>query len=163
MKRKAEARGPACCWQMRACCDTGTRNRAIRRAVSALRHEDFDSILVSGTSGLVFGGILAHRLRKNLVVVRKRDDITHSIYDVESGTPTPRRAVFVDDVVESGTTLAHVLAKAREWLPALQVPYIYLYLSAEPDLADMGATARAEIPKMRNLSLETLRQTTPAS
>lgn len=71
----------------------------------------FDGFLVTGLSGAIIGSILAHRLRKALVVVRKGED-SHSSHEVEVGpTPsgkTPTSLLFLDDLIASGETVTRV-------------------------------------------------------
>ncbi len=64
---------------------------------------EFDSIAVSGVSG-IFGALIAKHLGKNLIVVRKLSDGSHSTFPVESGT-LPGRYVIIDDLVASGRTV----------------------------------------------------------
>lgn len=77
----------------------------LRRARHLLRpaRDDFDVLVVTGISGVLFGSMLARSLKKDLAIVRKRDDrSTHSGHTVE-GWIGPR-ALFVDDLVASGDT-----------------------------------------------------------
>lgn len=85
--------------------------RNVRRTTRLLRpHLDkFDSIVVTGVSGLVVGPAAALRLKKPLVVVRKPDDSsTHSARKVEGHMRLGKRALFVDDFVSSGETQRRV-------------------------------------------------------
>jgi orotate phosphoribosyltransferase len=67
----------------------------------------FDTIAVTGVSGLVFGTVLAHELKKNLCVVRKQDG-SHSHLKVESGQSGQGRYIIVDDLIESGNTIRRI-------------------------------------------------------
>jgi adenine/guanine phosphoribosyltransferase-like PRPP-binding protein len=81
----------------------------VAKALVTLRPlaEQFDSIVVSGVSGLTMGAILAHELGKNLVIVRKDGEKSHSSYAVE-GDPG-YHYLIVDDLICSGETLLRVL------------------------------------------------------
>lgn len=70
---------------------------------------EFDSIAVQGTSGLVVGAPAAIQLNKTLVVVRKHGDNSHgSDGEVISARSTGRRVLFLDDFVSCGNTQARV-------------------------------------------------------
>lgn len=72
--------------------------------------DQFDSILVTGLSGTVPGSILAYRLNKNLVVVRKDSESSHG-QSVE-GTLAGRH-IIIDDFVSSGATINRLLRHER--------------------------------------------------
>lgn len=80
----------------------------------------FDGFVVTGVSGVAMGSIVARALRKDLVIVRKDRDGSHSSYRVENYKRL-KRYVFLDDLITSGNTLKHVqqsLNSCREcgWL-----------------------------------------------
>lgn len=72
-------------------------------AESQLRDVDFDAFAVRGTSGLVFGGALAAKMNKGLIVVRKGREQAHSSIMVE-GWRAGKKYIFLDDLVCSGET-----------------------------------------------------------
>ena len=67
----------------------------------------FDAIAVRGISGLLVGVPLALRLDKQLIVVRKPKDDTHSPYMVE-GYAAGERYLIVDDFVSTGATVKEI-------------------------------------------------------
>lgn len=70
---------------------------------------EFDVIVCTGVSGVTFGSALAYSMDKILTVVRKEHEQNHSGRTVE-GIPTePFKYLFVDDLIDSGTTLVNVL------------------------------------------------------
>lgn len=75
----------------------------------------FDAIAATGTSGLLFGPLLAHAFGKKLVVVRKDNDGSHTSTRVE-GWAGVERVVFLDDFVDMGETARRVDQKLREYL-----------------------------------------------
>jgi len=86
--------------------------QTVQRAVQDLRPyaDQFDSIVTSGTSGLVVASPVALALGKPLVIVRKEDDgprCWHA-HDVENAEHAGRRTLFLDDEVQRGRTLTHV-------------------------------------------------------
>lgn len=78
----------------------------VNRAVSKLskRLNEFDSIAVRGTSGLLVGSPVAMMLGKPLIVVRKPGESSHSSLDVEHIGPVGMRVLFLDDFISSGDT-----------------------------------------------------------
>lgn len=81
----------------------------VRDAVDALRphRSEFDSIIVTGLSGVIVGTPVAMRLRKPLVVFRKAGEDAHSSTPVNHkrlGT----RALFLDDFISDGGTYRRV-------------------------------------------------------
>jgi hypothetical protein len=68
---------------------------------------EFDSIVVTGVSGITVGAPVAIALDKNLVVVRKEDDSSNHSGRRVQGT-FPRRWIFLDDFASTGTTKRRV-------------------------------------------------------
>lgn len=81
----------------------------VDKATAALRYRAFDAIVCQGVSGIAFGARLADRLRKNLIVVRKPDEKSHSPRRVENAHSAPFTFIFVDDFPDSGSTTMRVL------------------------------------------------------
>lgn len=72
----------------------------------------FDTIAVSGVSGTLMGGVIAHALGCHLLVVRKEDDkSTHSWMKVEGHLGS--RFAFLDDLSETGATRDYVVRSVR--------------------------------------------------
>jgi adenine/guanine phosphoribosyltransferase-like PRPP-binding protein len=81
----------------------------------------FDTVVVTGVSGCLVGGLIAHALQVDLVVVRKEDDhSTHSYDRVEGHLGS--RWVFLDDLVESGKTRSRVRRLIKEAADANGIP-----------------------------------------
>lgn len=72
----------------------------------------YSCLVVSGVSGLVIGPQLAERTGRDLVYVRKYNELTKNKWQIE-GTLTSRW-VFVDDFVATGRTFANVCADIRK-------------------------------------------------
>ena len=73
-------------------------------------HTGFDAIAVTGMSATIIGSIVAHKLYKNIIIVRKINDNknnSHSNFDVEG--LKNQRYIFIDDLVHSGGTLNNVI------------------------------------------------------
>lgn len=89
------------------------RALALKQSKAALKGRKFNGILVSaGVSGML-GVLLAHQLKKKLVVARKTNDGSHSSYKVEN-IYTGDRLIFIDDLISSGHTLRHCIDSARK-------------------------------------------------
>jgi adenine/guanine phosphoribosyltransferase-like PRPP-binding protein len=93
--------------------DPELRQRNVEHGVSYLQEVDFDAIAVTGFSGISMGAILADRLGKALLFVRKGRDAeeAHSCHDVEGPldwAPKLARYVVVDDFICSGDTVRRV-------------------------------------------------------
>jgi len=102
------------------------RASIIRQAVNALKphKEAFEAIAVSGYSSSLIGSILADRLKKNLIVVRKDSEERISNYLIE-GIPF-QPYIYVDDLIQSGDTLKRVYQRCNEFLKApMYGVYIY--------------------------------------
>lgn len=95
----------------------GSLPRSLRHLEESLADiwNEFDVILVSGLSGIIPGAIIANKYGKQLVVVRKDDDVTHGVRTEGKdyfavGTPY----ILLDDMVASGRTLRRMLDKMVE-------------------------------------------------
>lgn len=104
---------------------------------------DFDSIAVTGVSGLTFGSILAHRLNKNLIVVRKQTELTHSWCDIE-GEKTGKKYIIVDDQISSGDTVKSIITRLRDHLSfeKMNCVGLYLYVHANPGMLSFALWER---------------------
>ena len=75
-------------------------------------------LVVRGMSGVTIGSIVAHKMKKSLIIVRKRGEKTHSSNQVE-GLPyhqqngIPYNALFIDDCVDTGETLLKTLEEIK--------------------------------------------------
>jgi adenine/guanine phosphoribosyltransferase-like PRPP-binding protein len=67
----------------------------------------FDGFVVTGVSGITMGSILSRLLKKELVIVRKVGDGTHSSYIVEN-YKHDKSYIFLDDLIASGKTYKNV-------------------------------------------------------
>jgi adenine/guanine phosphoribosyltransferase-like PRPP-binding protein len=90
--------------------------KTIRRMTKFLkaRQHEFDAIAVRGVSGVLVGGPLSLRLRKPLIVVRKKEDNSHSCYRIE-GDKTATRYVIIDDLIASGRTVKHIIDGMKDF------------------------------------------------
>lgn len=92
--------------------DADTLRERVDRTVRLLEpHADrFDSIAVQGLSGVTVGSIVAYRMRKRLIIVRKDETKSHREVMVEGlPSPEPFRYIFLDDFTCTGDTRDRVL------------------------------------------------------
>jgi adenine/guanine phosphoribosyltransferase-like PRPP-binding protein len=81
------------------------QSKAIRTLKEILNKKNlkFDGFVVMGVSGITMGSILARSLRKELAIIRKPNDGSHSYYLMEN-LKAGHTYVFLDDLIASGTT-----------------------------------------------------------
>ena len=108
----------------------------LRRAIKTIRKSklEFDAIAFSGMSGAMFAPILAHILKKEIIMVRKRADMPergHSSFGVE-GYAAAKRYVIVDDLVSTGATARYIHGHIRQdFAPDAACVGVYCYLTDE--------------------------------
>lgn len=90
--------------------------KTARQAACILRRFDFDTIAFRGMSGALIAPILALRLNKSLIMVRKPNDNTHSELLVE-GDKAAKRYIIVDDFQSSGATASTIKFHIERFAP----------------------------------------------
>ncbi len=90
-------------------------NPIVRRCVKRIKASgiEFDAIAFRGMSGAVIAPVLAAKLKKGLIAVRKSDENTHSYVKVEGLRDA--RYLIVDDFVDSGHTIKTIIKEIKEW------------------------------------------------
>lgn len=108
------------------------RRKNLNRAKRLMKKATFDSIVCTGVSGVLFASPLALLMGKNLVIVRKKKDGSHSHRQIEANV-TPDKVgawVFVDDLIDSGKTERRVKSEMKEWAGSFGTyvgKYLYEY------------------------------------
>lgn len=74
---------------------------------------DFDAIAFTGFSGALIAPILALRLGKQMLLIRKSSDNTHSSFRVE-GDIAAEKFIIIDDCISSGSTIHRILNDIRD-------------------------------------------------
>ncbi len=69
--------------------------------------EDCDTLAVRGNSGLLIGSVLASKWDKDLIIVRKDEESSHSDEQVE-GWGYEQKILIVDDFIETGSTIGAI-------------------------------------------------------
>lgn len=100
--------------------------KEIANAKSILADLNFDTIAVRGSSGLLFGAPLAMEMEKNLLLVRKEKEVSHSTTKVE-GKGIGQRIIVVDDFVETGKTLKAIEEAIITYCQSPTILGLYLY------------------------------------
>jgi hypothetical protein len=81
----------------------------------AVRETDFDTVVVTGVSGLLVGPQLARAHGKNILVVRKPNDNSHSHHQLTGYQG--RKLFLVDDFVSTGETVLRTLTTVNKCWP----------------------------------------------
>lgn len=68
----------------------------------------FDTIAFCGMSGAVIAPTIADRMGKNIIMVRKVNDASHSSYRVEGNVRESKQIIIIDDVMETGDTVTYI-------------------------------------------------------
>ena len=107
------------------------RNRVIIDAYTKLSKVDFwyDAIACSGTSGMLVVPQIAELLKKNIIVVRKRNEQCYSDFEIEG--PSTKQYIIIDDLICSGDTIKHIIRSIREETPRSKCMGIYTYMKDE--------------------------------
>lgn len=101
--------------------DVRLRNRTVAAIVKILKTNrvKYDTIAVSGVSGITMGSMVAFHLKKRLAIVRKKSDVTHSWITVEHLSESRNkgkfhRYVIIDDLISSGDTVKNIAANIKK-------------------------------------------------
>jgi adenine/guanine phosphoribosyltransferase-like PRPP-binding protein len=107
--------------------DPATRDAKVRQTIEFLQRHEFDALAVRGLSGLIIAPIVADRMNKTLLIVRKPKDTNHSYRKVE-GDYGAKRYIILDDLVSSGDTVRAIEAAIRKDVPTALCLGVYQYL-----------------------------------
>lgn len=106
--------------------------QVIQAARDHLRGIKFDTIVATGVSGMIVAPVLAYSLRKNLLVVRKQNDGSHSGSLLEGFYG--KRLLLVDDFMDSGKTVDRVFKQLFFGLSDVKLVGAYMYRALPVDL-----------------------------
>jgi adenine/guanine phosphoribosyltransferase-like PRPP-binding protein len=121
-----------CCPHLRPILNPEEKKKVFNRAYKILkeRSDEFDAIAVSGMSMALIAPVLAWRLKKEIILVRKPGEDTHSCCKFEGRTN--QRVVMVDDLVSSGETLRWVKDAVEKY--DCKLVGMYLYSDQDPEM-----------------------------
>jgi adenine/guanine phosphoribosyltransferase-like PRPP-binding protein len=111
--------------------------RTVSRACATIRRErdncEFDSIVVTGMSGVIVGIPVGLRLKMPVVIVRKDSDVCHSMdRPVINVQNLGGRCLFLDDFVSCGGTFKRVRTALGVNNARVVAKYLYEDNSFEP-------------------------------
>jgi hypoxanthine phosphoribosyltransferase len=72
---------------------------------------------------------IAEILNKEIIIVRKHNEISYSPFHIEG--VMPNRYIIVDDLVCSGTTINHINKSIKEEYPRSKCIGVYCYIPEE--------------------------------
>ena len=104
------------------------RNKIILQCVDVLRSysDNFDSIACCGISGLLVVPQISELLKKNIIVVRKKNDKRYSPFQYEG--VVPKKYVIIDDLICSGKTVKHIIKTISDDCVRAECIGIYCFL-----------------------------------
>jgi orotate phosphoribosyltransferase len=103
--------------------------RTVKALVALIKHTNlkFSTIVFRGMSGALIAPIVAYKLHKQLAIVRKQGDGSHSGARLE-GHVNFKHYIIIDDFIRSGSTIATILSTVQELNPhAVQCMAIFCY------------------------------------
>jgi len=152
----------------------GDLEKVARRTTADLRlhKNEWDSIVVTGVSGLLVGPIVAVRLHKPLVVIRKQVDLqnSHASTLVENWLRLGMRYCLVDDFTSTGATITRVKKVVKErtdpkWLlekndyVPMPVPQMVAFYSYRDHSYSLEKSATETLTERVPMSSSVVRQT----
>ena len=104
------------------------RNKIIFQCIEHLKNteKDFDSIACCGTSGLLIVPQVCEILKKNIIIIRKKNDKRYSPFQYEG--VIPKKYLIIDDLICSGNTVKHITNVVKEDCPRSQCIGIYCFM-----------------------------------
>ena len=115
------------CTHERVLWHSNTLEISVKNCIKALRkhRKKFTAIAVRGYSAAIFGGIVASKMKKNIILVRKpkESEDRHSEKLVEG--ISNQSCVFIDDLIASGKTVEKVIEGLHELKCNLYGVYLY--------------------------------------
>lgn len=132
------------CSHLRDILNRKEADRVIERCVEILTPVDFDTLAFSGNSGALIAPILAHKLNKEIIMVRKPGVQCASGFSVE-GFRDSKKYVLVDDLISSGRTAERIVKAVQRLAPNAQMVGILLYAVDNADQVLYGPDTRGFI------------------
>ena len=104
------------------------KRKIVPNAVKQLKEDDFDTIVFRGMSGALIAPIVAMRLNKNILMVRKPSDCSHSGYSGKAeGCVEIDKYVIIDDFISTGHTVDNIISAVKESNSKAKLEGIFLY------------------------------------
>jgi orotate phosphoribosyltransferase-like protein len=96
---------------LHAAFDKRFRKNTIDYVCKKLEGIECDSIAFCGMSGALIAPIIAYRTGKNIILVRKAKDDSHSCFSIEASSTRCKKYVIIDDLIATGSTIKHIIRK----------------------------------------------------
>jgi adenine/guanine phosphoribosyltransferase-like PRPP-binding protein len=129
--------------------DPKTQKLVVRKCIALLKTKEFDTIAFRGLSGALIAPIVAMRMGKSLMAVRKGEQC-HSHHQVEGNAAT-KRYVIIDDFISLGCTVHAILNEVLVFAPEAKcigvVQAYYLAPDTDIDRNDYGTVFVTSIVK----------------
>lgn len=95
---------------LRSAIEIGERKKTVNKLVKFIKslNLEFDAIAFRGVSGALIAPIVADKLGKGLVIVRKKKENSHSYQETE-GYVRSEKYIIIDDIMDSGTTIKEIV------------------------------------------------------
>lgn len=108
-------------------------DETIRMCVEALSSVEFDAIAFSGISGALIASVVAYKMNKEIIVVRKNggNDGSHSAKYVEGYVRAGQRVVIIDDLICTGATMRNIVKGLNQFFPSKQYEIVGVILYDE--------------------------------
>lgn len=103
--------------------------------------ETFDAIAISGYSMALIAPIIAHRLKKEMIIVRKEREPCHS--DLIFEGKENQKCIIIDDLVASGGTLSHINKNLK--LHGCEIVGVALYHDSGPYFNTIKSMTGSEV------------------
>jgi phosphoribosylpyrophosphate synthetase len=121
---------------------TSTVDKAVEKTYEIMVSNSFDTIVFTGNSGAALAYTLAYKLGLPLLCVRKQDN-SHYLRrsNLLEGNVSTSRYIIVDDFIDTGTTVKHVVGYIKEHLPKATCVGVLLYLYSQSAASEICSSA----------------------
>ena len=121
--------GHITCGHLRGVLTRHFADSRIAECIDLLSPYQFDTFAFRGNSGALMAPILAHKMGKELIMVRKPDIECVSTLPVE-GFSRAQRYVLVDDLISTGRTAAKTIIGVKQFAPEAKIIAMLLYATS---------------------------------
>jgi len=96
-------------------------DQAVDTCLAVLEKKRFDTIAFRGMSGALIAPIVAHSMKKEIIVVRKETkEEGHSHHKVE-GHLAARKYVILDDFIQGGGTVREIVSRVKDFTSVAEI------------------------------------------
>lgn len=87
----------------------------------------FDTIVFRGNSGTLIAPVIASRLGKEILMVRKPNDKSHS-FSLLEGNCDIKKYIIIDDFMDTGETIREILSAVKNGISNAQCVHFFGYM-----------------------------------